>query len=262
MVLSILKDNGWIDKNTDLSELFDGLDEITSETDTPKDDNEPDNHEIIFNSFHNLSPEKVKVLIIGQDPYPDTRKAHGLAFSFKDGNIPPKDSLINIFKKINHDLDIDNQYTNLTCWREQGVLLLNTALTFKKEQDKNEQAKSREKHLQFWKNFINYAIEKLLAEKMNSNEPLVIMLWGGKANALKSLKYKSIEDDLELEKTKNIKIIRSSHPSKMMQACDRAIFNNTVPAFNDDNYTPFKTCNEFLSSKGCEQIDWTTFCCE
>lgn len=257
MDLSILTKNNWLDENN-ITELLDGLDDIVNETDTPKDEIDPNNHEIIFNSFKNLSPKDVKVLIIGQDPYPDTRKAHGLAFSFKDGSIPPKDSLINIFRKIDHDLRINNNYTNLTCWREQGVLLLNTALTFKKEIDKNEQAKARERHLQFWKNFINYVINRLLDEKIKNNEPLVIMLWGGKANELSCLKYKSIEDDKIFETEKNIKVLRSSHPSKMMKACDRAIFKNTVPAFNDDNYTPFKDCNEFLKSKNLTPINWAT----
>ena len=67
----------------------------------------------IFSAFENLKPQDIKVLIIGQDPYPDKTKAHGLAFSYKNGEIPAEDSLLNIFRKIREDVGIENSYSNL-----------------------------------------------------------------------------------------------------------------------------------------------------
>lgn len=73
----------------------------------------------IFNAFDGLRPQDVKVLIIGQDPYPDEAKAHGLAFSYNNGEIPAEDSLLNIFRKIKEDVGIDNSYTNLSAGKSR-----------------------------------------------------------------------------------------------------------------------------------------------
>ena len=97
--------------------------------------------------------DKVKVLIIGQDPYPNKEDAHGLAFSKLSGKIPA--SLKNIFEKIKEDVGVCNSYGNLTSWAEQGVLLLNRALTFSKE----ETLASRNK---FWLPVIDTIINKLI----------------------------------------------------------------------------------------------------
>lgn len=128
----------------------------------------------IFNAFDGLRPQDVKVLIIGQDPYPDEAKPHGLAFSYNNGEIPAEDSLLNIFRKIKEDVGIDNSYTNLSAWKEQGVLLLNTALTFAPD--------NQDFHIKAWHNFVNHVISKLLEVKTTNKQPLVVMLWGAKAN--------------------------------------------------------------------------------
>ena len=115
------------------------------------------NQSDIFNAFDGLRPQDVKVLIIGQDPYPDEAKAHGLAFSYNNGEIPAEDSLLNIFRKISEDVGIDNSYTNLSVWKKQGVLLLNTALTFAPN--------NQDFHIKAWHNFVNHVISKLLEVK-------------------------------------------------------------------------------------------------
>lgn len=201
----------------------------------------------IFNAFDGLPPKKVKVLIMGKDPYPNKKKAHGLAFSHKKGNIPAENSLNNIFCKILRELRIDNEFTDLTSWKEQGVLLLNTALTYVN-------SKNEKKHINAWNPFINLIISKLIECKIEDEKPLVIMLWGKEANKF----YCMIKD-------KNYpfsKILCSSHPSNL--TCNKPIrdvrcrdnIDLSIPAFNDRSYKPFKECNEFLGEK--EAIDWHT----
>lgn len=203
----------------------------------------------IFNAFDGLQPQDVKVLIIGQDPYPDEAKAHGLAFSYRDGSIPADDSLRNIFHKIKDDLGIDNIHTNLSAWKEQGVLLLNRALTFAPN--------NQDFHIKAWHDFINQVISKLLKVKTENKQPLVIMLWGAKANELKALAYKGIKQEADYqEKYPFVRILRSSHPSNNYQACTKSIYNGEIPAFNDTNYKPFKECNEFLKANGINEIRW------
>lgn len=203
----------------------------------------------IFNALDGLKPQDVKVLIIGQDPYPDEAKAHGLAFSYRDGSIPANDSLRNIFHKIKGDLGIDNTHTNLSVWKEQGVLLLNTALTFVPD--------NQDFHIKTWQDFINQVISKLLETTIENKQPLVIMLWGRKANELKTLAYKGKKQELEFnQQYPLIMLLRSSHPSNNYQACTKAIYNGEVPAFNDTNYKPFKECNEFLKVNDINEIMW------
>ena len=125
---------------------------------------------LIFNAF-NLCPfDKVKVVIIGQDPYHEPGQAHGLSFSVQDGvQFPP--SLQNIFKEIEADLGTPVPATgNLTRWAEQGVLLLNATLTVR--------AHMANSHATLgWQYFTDAAIQALAAKR----EHLVYMLWGGYA---------------------------------------------------------------------------------
>ena len=125
---------------------------------------------LIFNAF-NLCPfDKVKVVIIGQDPYHGPGQAHGLCFSVNDGIQPPP-SLVNIFKEINSDLGKPiPQSGNLTRWAEQGVLLLNATLTVRAHQAGSHQRKG-------WEEFTDAVIRKLAEEKNN----LVFILWGAYA---------------------------------------------------------------------------------
>ena len=125
---------------------------------------------LIFNAF-NLCPfDKVKVVIIGQDPYHGPGQAHGLCFSVNDG-VPFPPSLVNIFKEIKADIGTDAPATgNLTRWAEQGVLLLNATLTVRAHQAGSHQNRG-------WETFTDAAIHALAEEKEN----LVFILWGSYA---------------------------------------------------------------------------------
>lgn len=183
--------------------------------------------------------DKVKVLIIGQDPYPNKEDAHGLAFSKLSGKIPA--SLKNIFDKIKEDTGVNNLSGNLTPWAEQGVLLLNRALTFSKE----ETLASRNK---FWLPIIDIIINKLIERK----KPLVIILWGNPANDIEQFSFEKEED----YKRNNIFILRSSHPSNMGNAKNSTLKDGKIGAFTT---TPnFKKTNEILKSLGEKEINWQT----
>lgn len=213
----------------------------------------------VFNAFDGLKPQDVKVLIIGQDPYPDIERAHGLAFSFKNGSLVPEDSLKNIFEKLKNELGINNTYTNLTCWKKQQVLLLNTSLTYKKADDKKEQGNVQKQHLKHWDGFVNNVLKKLTNSKKKNKQPLVVMLWGRKANELKEFAYKGLEqENIFSEENPNILILRSSHPSNLYLASSRKIYSGDVAAFNDNEYRPFIDCNTFLKKHNTQAIDWVT----
>ena len=184
--------------------------------------------------------DKVKVLIMGQDPYPNKEDAHGLAFSKLSGKIPA--SLKNIFEKIKEDVDgVNNISGNLTPWAEQGVLLLNRALSFSKE----ESLASRNK---FWLPVIDIIIEKLIERK----KPLVILLWGNPANDIEQFSFAKEEE----YKKNNIYILRSSHPSNMGNAKNSVLKDGKIGAFTS---TPnFKKTNDILKSLGEKEINWQT----
>jgi len=183
----------------------------------------------------------VKVLIIGQDPYPNREDAHGLSFSKKTGGIPA--SLKNIFAEIESCTGTRNSTGNLGAWAKQGVLLLNRALSFEKNL-------SLAKRLKFWKPVVDIIINKLL----NRKEPLVVMLWGGPANTMDIF---PISKDEEFKK-KNIYILRSSHPSNMGNAKNTRIMvdNKEVDAFMGCRH--FSACNEILKKFNKPQINWQT----
>lgn len=187
----------------------------------------------IYNALNSVDFENVKVLIIGQDPYPNIEDAHGLAFSKKTGKCPA--SLKNIFAKIKEETGIENTNANLTYWAQQGVLLLNRALTFTKTE-------TLAKRVKFWAPVVDGIIEKLL----NRNTPLVVILWGNQANEIEQFK-----------KTKdNILVLRSSHPSNMGNAKNTPIMDGKIPAFTQAKL--FSKCNEFLKQNGLKEIDWST----
>lgn len=184
--------------------------------------------------------DKVKVLIIGQDPYPNKEDAHGLAFSKLSGKIPA--SLKNIFEKINEDTGIGiNASGNLTPWAKQGVLLLNRALTFSKE----ETLAARNK---FWLPIINIIINKLIERK----KPLIIILWGNPANDIEQFSFEKEEE----YKKNNIFILRSSHPSNMGNAKNNTLKDGKIGAFS--SAPNFKKTNELLKSLGEKEINWQT----
>ena len=188
----------------------------------------------------NITPfDKVKVLIMGQDPYPNKEDAHGLAFSKLSGKIPA--SLKNIFEKIKEDTGVNNVSGNLTPWAKQGVLLLNRALTF----SKNESLAVRNK---FWLPVIDIIINKLLERK----KTLIIILWGNPANDIEQFSFEKEEE----YKKNNIYILRSSHPSNMGNAKNSVLKDGKIGAFTQ---TPnFRLTNEILKSLGEKEINWQT----
>ena len=177
---------------------------------------------LIFNAF-NLCPfEKVKVVIIGQDPYHNHGQAHGLCFSVADGTqFPP--SLVNIFKELNRDLGIPiPQSGNLERWAGQGVLLLNAILTVRAHQALSRQNKG-------WEKFINSVISALNRYREN----LVFMLWGNYAQN----KGASIDPSRHL-------ILKTMHPSPL--SASRGFFG----------CSHFSRCNEWLTARGIDPVVW------
>jgi uracil-DNA glycosylase len=177
---------------------------------------------LIFNAF-NLCPfEKVKAVIIGQDPYHGPGQAHGLCFSVREGvGFPP--SLINIFKEIESDTGTPVPPTgNLERWASQGVLLLNATLTVKAHLAGSHQNKG-------WEEFTDAAIDILNREKSN----LVFFLWGAYAQK----KCESIDETRHL-------VLKSVHPSPL--SAHRGFFGNHH----------FSMCNEYFIKNGIEPVKW------
>lgn len=177
---------------------------------------------LIFNAF-NLCPfEKVKVVIIGQDPYHNHGQAHGLCFSVADGtDYPP--SLVNIFKELNRDLGIPiPQSGNLERWAGQGVLLLNAILTVRAHEALSHQNKG-------WEKFTDAAISAL----NRYGEKIVFMLWGNYAQN----KGASIDPSRHL-------ILKTVHPSPL--SASRGFFG----------CSHFSKCNNWLSARGIDPVVW------
>lgn len=177
---------------------------------------------LIFNAF-NLCPfDKVKVVIIGQDPYHEPGQAHGLCFSVNDGvRFPP--SLVNIFKEIQSDLGAPMPLTgNLTRWATQGVLLLNATLTVRAHRAGSHQGHG-------WETFTDAAISALSAHRDN----IVFILWGAYAQS----KARMIDTSHHL-------VLQSVHPSPL--SAHRGFFGNRH----------FSRANQYLVSHGKEPIEW------
>jgi len=148
----------------------------------------------IFNAFNFCSLNKLKVVIIGQDPYPNKSHAHGLCFSVKPDVKPFPKSLNNIFKEIKSDLNIDlPENGNLQRWAKQGVFLLNTILTI-------EEGKTNSHKNMGWETFTDEVIKVVSKEKEN----VVFLLWGSQAHKKESL--------VDLEKHL---VLKSVHPSPL-----------------------------------------------
>jgi uracil-DNA glycosylase len=178
---------------------------------------------LIFNAF-NLCPfDKVKVVIIGQDPYHEPGQAHGLSFSVQDGvQFPP--SLQNIFKEIQNDLGTPIPTSgNLTRWAEQGVLLLNATLTVRAHQ-------ANSHSMLGWQKFTDAAIQALAAHR----EHLVYMLWGGYARSKAYM----------IDKQRNL-VLESVHPSPLSA--------NRGGWFGQHQ---FSRCNTYLEQNGITPIQW------
>jgi uracil-DNA glycosylase len=177
---------------------------------------------LIFNAFDHTPFDKVKVVILGQDPYHNDGQAHGLSFSVPDG-IPVPPSLVNIFKEINRDLGIPVPLSgNLTRWTNQGVLLLNATLTVQAHMAGSHQRKG-------WEEFTDAAIHKLAEGREN----IVFILWGSYAQK----KAAFIDGNKHL-------VLRSVHPSPL--SAHNGFFGNNH----------FSTANKYLESKGIAPVKW------
>ncbi|HRH65191.1 MAG TPA: uracil-DNA glycosylase [Bacteroidia bacterium] len=176
----------------------------------------------IFSAFQHTPFEKVKVVILGQDPYHGPGQAHGLSFSVPPGiGIPP--SLLNIFKELRNDLKIPIPSTgNLEKWANQGVLLLNATLTVRANQPGSHQNKG-------WELFTDAVIREISATRTG----VVFLLWGKYAQAKEVL----------IDTTKHF-ILKAPHPSPF--SADRGFFG----------CKHFSKTNEILKSEGLSEIDW------
>ena len=179
---------------------------------------------LIFNAF-NLCPfDRVKVVIIGQDPYHEPGQAQGLSFSVPEG-VPFPPSLQNIFKEIQLDLGKPMPPTgDLTRWAEQGVLLLNATLTVRAHQAASHQRRG-------WEQFTDAAIRALNAGREN----LVFILWGGYARSKAQL----------IDRSRHL-VLESVHPSPLSA--------NRGGWFGNHH---FSRCNEWLKEQGKEPIEWS-----
>jgi len=180
--------------------------------------------DLIFSAFNYCDFSKVKLVIIGQDPYHGEGEANGLCFSVNDGvKIPP--SLRNIFREINDDLDSIFFPTsgNLEQWAKQGVLLLNAALTVQKDKPNSH------KHLK-WNLFTDEVIQKISDEKEN----IVFLLWGSFAQKKGS----------KIDRNKHL-VLESGHPSPMSA--------NQGKWFGNKH---FSKANTYLKANKKKEIDW------
>ncbi|HAH25465.1 MAG TPA: uracil-DNA glycosylase [Prolixibacteraceae bacterium] len=177
---------------------------------------------LIFNAFEQCPFEKVKVVILGQDPYHGPGQANGLCFSVNDGvDFPP--SLRNIFKEVNADTGAPIPKTgNLERWAKQGVLLLNATLTVRAHEAGSHQKRG-------WEKFTDKAIH-VVAERL---ENVVFILWGNYAIS----KSEFIDPQKHL-------ILKSVHPSPL--SASRGFFGNKQ----------FSTANQYLIEHGKEPIVW------
>jgi len=176
----------------------------------------------IFNAFNSTPFHKLKVVILGQDPYHGKGQAHGLSFSVPKGvKTPP--SLVNIFKEIEEDLKINNHGKgDLTKWAEQGVLLLNATLTVRSNMAGSHQNKG-------WEQFTDKVISTISEER----EGIIFLLWGRFAQNKSKL----------IEKSKH-HILMSSHPSPL----------SSYRGFLGCKH--FSECNEILKRKNKTEINW------
>lgn len=177
---------------------------------------------LIFNAFNSTPFDKVKVVILGQDPYHGDGQAHGLCFSVQYGVKPPP-SLVNIYKELKSDVGFEiPAHGNLQKWTEQGVFLLNAMLTVEANQPASHQKKG-------WEEFTNAVIQKLSKERSG----LIFMLWGNFAQQKAVL----------IDETKHT-ILKAAHPSPF------SAYNGFFGCKH------FSKTNEILKAKGEEEIDW------
>ncbi|UCH15841.1 MAG: uracil-DNA glycosylase [Bacteroidales bacterium] len=178
---------------------------------------------LIFNAFNRTPFEKVKVVLLGQDPYHGKGQAHGLCFSVPAG-IPQPPSLVNIFKELKNDLNISfPAHGNLEKWADQGVFLLNATLTVRAAQPGSHQNKG-------WETFTDSVIRKISEKRAG----IIFLLWGKYAQAKESL----------IDTNKHY-VLKAAHPS---------------PYSADYGFLGckhFSKTNSILSRHGISAIDWS-----
>ncbi len=190
-------------------------------------DNERKSHQVfppeqdVFNAFKTTPFDKVKVLLLGQDPYHDDGQAHGMCFSVRPGVKPPP-SLVSMFKELKNDLgcQIPN-HGYLEHWAEEGVLLLNAVLTVRAHVANSHKNKG-------WEKFTDAVIKDL----DHRHPPMVFNLWGGYAQK----KEKLID-------TKKHRVVKAAHPSPLSAS---KFFGSK----------PFSAINAALKDLGQSEIDW------
>ncbi len=177
----------------------------------------------IFRAFDTTVFNELKVVILGQDPYPNPNQAHGLCFSVPDKIIHPP-SLVNIFKELESDIGLRYPKSgDLTRWGQQGILLLNTTLTVRKGQPQSHQN-------QGWEWFTDNVI-KIISDR---KQHIVFLLWGSYAKAKQTL----------IDASKHL-ILRSGHPSPLSA--------NKGYWFENKH---FSKTNAYLQSNGLMPIEW------
>ena len=175
-----------------------------------------------FNALKSTPLDQVKVVILGQDPYPTPGHAHGLCFSVMPDVKPLPKSLVNIFQELKDDLGISNQNGCLQSWADQGVLLLNSVLTVESGKPNSHQGKG-------WEIFTDKVISVVNALE----RPVVFVLWGAYAQKKGAI----IDESRHL-------VIRSPHPSPL--SAHRGFFGSR----------PFSKINTFLKQQGQAEINW------
>ena len=176
----------------------------------------------VFNAFLYTDLDKVKVVILGQDPYHQPNQAMGLAFSVNK-NVALPASLKNIYKEISNQLHVKMSDNGcLIKWARQGVLLLNTVLTVKKDCPNSHKDKG-------WEIFTDHVIEYVDKQK----QPMVFMLWGNNAKS-----------KMNLLKNKSHLVLTAAHPSPL----------SAYHGFFGNNH--FVLANQYLTKNGLEKIDW------
>ena len=175
----------------------------------------------IFNALNHVPFDKIKVVIIGQDPYHESGQSQGLSFSVPD-NVEKPPSLVNIMKEIEDDLQVKcHPSGNLERWANQGVLLLNTVLTVRRGQANSHKDRGWE-----------ILTRKIIEIVGTREEPIVFMLWGSYAQS-----FSDLIDSQHL-------ILKAPHPSPL--SAYRGFFG----------CKHFSKCNDFLVKNGQTPIDW------
>ena len=177
----------------------------------------------IFNAFNTTPFDRVKTVIIGQDPYHGPGQAHGLCFSVRPG-VPPPPSLLNIFRELQEDLGISSpSHGNLKSWAQGGVLLLNSVLTV-------ERGRAASHQNQGWETFTDTVIEILNTKRSG----IVFLLWGSSAQ----------RKGARISLSKHM-VLKAPHPSPL--SAHRGFFG----------CRHFSKANDYLQSKGETPIDWS-----